>query len=93
MSTTTVVNIHNAAPCDVKIDRTTIFGNPFRIGPKQTREQAIARYRANFLIRVEKDEDFREAVLSLCGKRLGCWCTPLPCHGDVIVEWLAEQFA
>lgn len=24
----------------------------------------------------------------LRGKRLACWCHPLPCHGDVIVEWL-----
>jgi hypothetical protein len=20
--------------------------------------------------------------------RLACWCAPLPCHGDVILEWL-----
>jgi len=26
----------------------------------------------------------------LRGKRLGCWCKPLPCHGDVIVELLGE---
>jgi hypothetical protein len=26
----------------------------------------------------------------LRGKRLACWCAPLPCHGDVIVEMLGE---
>lgn len=25
---------------------------------------------------------------SLRGHRLACWCAPLPCHGDVILEWL-----
>jgi hypothetical protein len=24
----------------------------------------------------------------LRGYRLACWCAPLPCHGDVILEWL-----
>jgi hypothetical protein len=24
----------------------------------------------------------------LRGHRLACWCAPLACHGDVIVEWL-----
>jgi hypothetical protein len=27
----------------------------------------------------------------LRGKRLACWCAPLPCHGDVIVEWLESH--
>jgi len=26
----------------------------------------------------------------LKGKRLGCWCKPLPCHGDILVG-LAER--
>lgn len=26
----------------------------------------------------------------LRGKRLACWCHPLPCHGDVIVELLEQ---
>ena len=25
-------------------------------------------------------------LLSLDGKRLGCYCKPKPCHGDVLVE-------
>jgi hypothetical protein len=29
----------------------------------------------------------------LRGKRLGCWCTPNPCHGDVLIKLLAEKDA
>ena len=27
-------------------------------------------------------------MLSLRGKKLGCWCKPDPCHGDVIIDYL-----
>jgi len=26
------------------------------------------------------------ALPELKGKRLGCWCAPLPCHGDILRE-------
>ena len=28
---------------------------------------------------------------SLVGNTLGCWCKPRACHGDVLVELVAEQ--
>ena len=27
------------------------------------------------------------------GMRLGCWCAPLPCHGDVLVKLLRNDDA
>jgi hypothetical protein len=84
---TTVVNMHTTT-CDVAIDRSSVFGNPFKAG---TREEKIALYRKYFWNRVERDPDFRSAVLELRGKRLGCWCSPKPCHGMIIVEWLETR--
>jgi len=66
------------------------LGNPFKSG---SREQNIANYRAYFFKRLSIDKPFKELVLSLKGKRLGCFChgsaskTPA-CHGDVLVEFL-----
>ena len=60
------------------------FGNPYR----GDREQAVEQFRAYFLRRVARDPVFRARVLELRGKTLGCFCKPLACHGDVIVEWL-----
>ncbi len=48
-------------------------------------------FRIYFAIRLEDDEEFRRRTLSLMGKRLGCFCKPRPCHGDVIVEWVNSQ--
>ena len=61
------------------------FGNPFRSGPKLT------RFKQYFLERVERDLEFRAQVLALRGKRLGCFCKPKPCHGDIIAEWVESQ--
>lgn len=72
---------------DVLIDRTTIFGNPF---PQQKwgRERCIAKFRHYFYQRIEHDPDWKAEVLKLRGKRLGCHCMPLECHGSVYKEYL-----
>ena len=75
---------------DVMIDRTTMFGNPFPLS-KYSREESIEKYREWFLLRTNVDAFFNEAVQNLKGKILGCWCKPLACHGDVIVEYLENQ--
>ena len=73
---------------DIYIGRPSLFGNPFSIGKHGDRVEVIEKYRVYFLERVARDEQFRSAVESLRGKVLACWCRPLACHGDVIVEYL-----
>lgn len=87
---TKVVNVRNE-PCDVYIGRPSIFGNPFLIGIHGSRRDVIAKYREYFLVRVTNDPEFREALKALKGMKLGCYCKPLSCHGDVIAEFLDEE--
>lgn len=79
---TTVVNIHSDS-YDVLIDRTTIFGNPF---PEWQwgREECIKRFETYFYSRLERDPEFKAAVLALKGLWLGCHCAPLDCHGRIL---------
>jgi len=84
MPRTRVVNIHDE-PCDVMIDRSTDWGNPFVIGIDGTREQVIAMHKINLMRRPDLR---RRAQVELKGKRLGCHCHPLPCHGDNYIELL-----
>ena len=88
---TTVVN-KRFEPCDVYIGRPSIFGNPFS-EKKYGRQTCIAMYKDYFEQRIAEEPAFREAVLELRGKRLGCWCKPLACHGDIIKEWLENNHA
>ncbi len=88
---TTVVNL-KTDEYDVYIGRAGhgcdgYFGNPFGgLG----RTQSIAKHREYAIHRYNTDPEFRDRVNSLQGKRLGCFCKPKPCHGDVYVE-LAES--
>ena len=68
---------------DVFIGRPSKWGNPFVVGRDGTREQVIAKYRDWILTQ----PDLLAAIhQELADKRLGCFCVPHPCHGDVLVE-------
>ena len=89
---TIAVNM-KSSPYDVYIGRAGhgkdgYFGNPFLIGPSLTREQSLWHYNEYFIKRVKEDTEFRSRILELKGKRLGCFCKPLDCHGDIIAKYL-----
>jgi len=72
---------------DVFIGRPSKWGNPFVIGRDGTREEVIEKYRAYIL----KKPELLACLVELKGKTLGCFCKPLPCHGDVLVELIKER--
>lgn len=84
---------NNLPPHCVLIDRTTVFGNPFRIGQHGNRDQVIARFERYFERRIKHDVKFRKAVKKLEGMTLLCWCYPLKCHGDILAEYLNNEEA
>ncbi|KKM72796.1 hypothetical protein LCGC14_1416870 [marine sediment metagenome] len=75
----------------IRIDRTTIFGNPFKIKKGCTRKQSIEKFKSYFYNRIKTDKVFRQRIKALGGHVLGCWCKPLLCHGDIIVEYLDSE--
>jgi len=83
MGDTRVVNLRDEL-CDVYIGRPSKWGNPFKVGRDGTRDECIRKYRS-WLPGSGRLIDIGD----LRGKRLGCWCAPLACHGDVLLEFLA----
>ncbi|AKF84463.1 hypothetical protein MFUL124B02_43060 [Myxococcus fulvus 124B02] len=59
-----------------------------RMGPDV---DAFESFRWYLELRSRHDAAWREDVLALRGKRLGCWCKPGPCHADVLVSWLDSR--
>jgi hypothetical protein len=55
-----------------------------------TREEVIEKFKVYFKERLE-DPLYKVLVLQLRGNKLGCFCKPKACHGDVIKEWLDGQ--
>lgn len=85
---TTVVHCKKVV-CDVYIGRPSKWGNPFSVGKDGTREEVIGKYREW----VVTQPHLMDSLESLRGKVLGCWCKPLACHGDVLVELLRKHDA
>ena len=85
---TIVVNCRREA-YDRYIGRGSPFGNPFVIGIDGDRAQVIAKYRAWFIDELKRPE-FVAQVQALRGLRLGCFCKPAGCHGDIIIEFLEK---
>lgn len=72
---------------DIYIGRPSPWGNPFAIGKDGTREEVIAKYR----LYIKGRKDLLARLPELAGKRLGCYCKPEACHGDVLVELLMNN--
>lgn len=90
--TTTVVN-KQYEEYDVYIGRGSKWGNPFSHRPSsyeviqvETRGESIYRFHEYLIGR----PDLLSALPELKGKRLGCYCAPLPCHGDILAR-LADE--
>lgn len=84
---TTVVNIKNGDQYDVYIGRPSIWGNPFLMSLRPSgRERAIKAYESYL-----RERPWLVAMIpTLKGLRLGCYCAPLPCHGDILAR-LADE--
>lgn len=78
---------------DVYIGRANRFfeeskwANPFKIGKDGTREEVIRKYEKYLL----KQPKLMASLPELKGKRLGCWCSPKACHGDVLLRLVYSE--
>ena len=81
MEKTTVVHCRKS-PYDVYIGRPSKWGNPFKLEAGDDRHAAMNRYREWLL----NQPHLLDKLSELQGKILGCWCSPLTCHGDVLAE-------
>lgn len=80
-------------PFDIFIGRPSKWGNPFFIGKDGTRGEVIAKYRLWLWQQILSGDITLNQLSELKDKRLGCYCAPLPCHGDILTEaatWASE---
>jgi len=70
------------------IGRGSYWGNPYSMyAENEDREEVIRLFKYDF----EHDKFPRKKkieVYKLAGKRLGCFCKPEACHGDVLADFL-----
>jgi hypothetical protein len=81
----------------VKVDRSSRWGNPFRVGDRITcadgtiavcfsAAEAVQAYR-DLMLHPISSKIRADIRANLRGKNLACWCKPSePCHADVLLE-------
>jgi hypothetical protein len=80
---------------NVKIDRTSVLGNPFKMETESQRDEVCEKYEEYFNQQVaNKNPVFMKELrriytLARTGDvNLQCWCAPKRCHGDTIKKYL-----
>ena len=85
----------------------SILGNPFTDKPvgktlaifqSKSREEAIEKYSSYFDAQYGRNKEFTKIVDEIYEKYrngediyLECYCHPLPCHGDIIVQKMQQR--
>jgi hypothetical protein len=66
------------------------WGNPFPLRHESRRSMVIDQYRVWVLQELQNGRLNLESLKD--AKRLGCWCAPKACHGDVLKELLGAKY-
>lgn len=66
----------------------SIWSNPFKV-KEYGLEKCLKMYEEYIKVKIETDASYD--LDSLEGKKLGCWCKPCKCHGDILKKLLFEK--
>ncbi|TRW94404.1 DUF4326 domain-containing protein [Candidatus Methylobacter oryzae] len=76
-------NIDDIPPDAIFVDRSSIYGNPYRLGINGDIEQVKELYIDYLLKNPSLVEDIK---LNLKNKSLVCWCAPAPCDAEILIR-------
>jgi len=84
--------------CDIYIGRRMTMGgwnlpqskwaNPFPVKKESERADALRKYEEW----IRTQPHLIASLEELRGKRLGCWCKPKACHGDILIRLMDEKY-
>ena len=96
----TIKNLRREKPkyaFDVKVDRSSILGNPYYMKVESQRDLVCQKYKLYFEKMLKADKDFQIELLRLLAiyetfgeLNLFCWCAPKRCHAETIREYLED---
>ena len=86
-------------PYDIKVDRSSILGNPFVMRSEIERDSVCDKYELYFESKIKnKSERFLNEILNLINiykkynkLRLFCWCSPKRCHAETIKKYIEDN--
>jgi len=82
---------------DIRIDRQSILGNPYKMNNESERENVCLKYERYFRQNLENSDFYNELIklknlYEHYGKlNLFCWCAPKMCHGITIKNYIEKM--
>ena len=73
---------------EMKWHRQSPWHNPFHIGPDGDRQAVIEKFAVYFYAPEQKWLRDKAVVEIPFDAVLGCWCTPFPCHAEIVAGYL-----
>lgn len=70
----------------VYIGRGSLWGNPYPMIKKEDRSYVVEEYQKYLDEQISKETILPEEIRYLDGRDLVCFCAPLPCHGDILLN-------
>lgn len=70
----------------VYVGRPSPWGNPYAKGPHADREDVINKFRDYAEKRIQMEPEWLSPLKGATA--LVCWCSPLPCHAQVLLDLL-----
>ena len=96
-----IMNLRMQKPekdCDVRVDRSTVLGNPFYMNEESERDKVCDKYETYFAKQLHEDSDFLKeverivALYQIYGElNLFCWCSPKRCHAETIRQYVLQR--
>ena len=98
----TIKNLRNETPYQewqVRVDRSSVLGNPFYMANENERNNVCEQYEKHFNKKIES-QDFKfiselkrlKNLLTKYNKlELFCWCYPKRCHAETIKQYLEHN--
>lgn len=82
----------------IKIDRSSVLGNPFYMQNESKRDFVCEQYETYFKDKIKNNDVYfineLNRIYEICIKNdvtLLCWCSPKRCHGETIKRYIDEK--
>lgn len=98
-----IVNLKSYTPRKdevlIKVDRSTVVGNPFPMRSEAQRDEVCRKYNeyfGNIVKNPDSNKEFMDylryiyKVSRLHNIALGCWCAPKRCHAETIKAFIEK---
>ncbi|CAH7381009.1 conserved hypothetical protein [Vibrio chagasii] len=84
----TLKNLKRGENFDLYIGRGTIFGNPYSRADGFSKSECIHNHKYDFEFNLlHKVHEIKSKLDTLTVEKLGCHCSPSPCHGDTYIRY------